>query len=399
MATGFTKGKLERNVDGLLKGFVENGSVAGVCAAVIRGGEVVYKNCFGFRDAEKGLPADQKTIFRIYSCSKVFTSVALMTLYERGLFKLYDEVGDYIPSFKNKMVAETDQQGRTRLVPARRGVRIRDLFTMTSGIQYGSEGGPAQLEMLRLNLRAAGDAKAGNPWNTERMIDEVGKLPLAFHPGDHWMYGFSIDVLGRLVEIFSGKTLAEYIKETILVPLGMEDTAFYVPEAKRDRFAVMYVEDENGKLNPDHSDFYDDHYFTPPAFESGGGGMVSTLDDLAKFTAMLANNGSFEGRRIIGRKTVELMRRNHLNEQQLADDSWEQQRGYGYGLGVRVMIDIAEADINGSEGEWGWDGFPGNWLCMDPSEDLAMVYLVNRVKGMHYKFIPKFMAAVYGALE
>ena len=228
--------------------------------------------------------------------------------------------------------------------------------------------------------------------STVEYCNLVGQLPLAFEPGEKWMYGFSIDILGGVVEVLSGKRLGDYVRENILDPLGMEDTGFYVPASKQGRIATLYRIHDG--LKREDRDFP----AAPPIFESGGGGMFSTVKDYSRFAQALLRGGTLDGVRILGRKTIDLISRDHLTPQQQATHSWDTQRGYGYGLGVRVMNNPEVADINGSAGEWGWDGAFGNWFCVDPKEDLTCVYLTTNLPGDHYRFIPKLMASMYASL-
>ena len=229
--------------------------------------------------------------------------------------------------------------------------------------------------------------------STVEYCNLVGQLPLAFEPGEKWMYGFSIDILGGVVEVLSGKRLGDYVRENILDPLGMEDTGFYVPARKQERIATLYRIHDG--LKPEKRDFP----AAPPVFESGGGGMFSTVRDYSRFAQTLLRGGTLDGVRILGRKTVDLISTDHLTPEQRKGDNWDTQRGYGYGLGVRVMTNPELAGVNGSVGEWGWDGAFGNWFCVDPEEDLTCVYLTNSIPGDHYRFIPKLMAAMYASLD
>ena len=221
----------------------------------------------------------------------------------------------------------------------------------------------------------------------------VGQLPLAFEPGERWMYGFSIDILGAVLEALTGKTLGEYLKENIFDPLGMKDTGFYVPQEKFDRIATLYHINEG--LKPEERWFCTEK----PSFESGGGGLYSSLHDYSRFAQMLLHGGTLDGVRILGRKTVDLISTDHLTPEQRKGDSWDTQRGYGYGLGVRVLTNPELAGINGSVGEWGWDGAFGNWFCVDPKENLTCVYFTTNLPGDHYRFIPKLMASMYASLD
>ena len=370
--------------------FVTEGQIAGCSAKIIRGGETLFQGSFGYADIEKQKPMDDSTIFPIASMSKVITVAGIMRLYEQGLFKLWDPVNEYLPGFKHPTIALEKPDGGYEIVPAKGEVTLRQLFTMTSGVPYA--GNDTAAARIQKEKGEAYMAEHGTVPPTVEYCNLVGGLPLAFEPGEKWMYGFSIDVLGAVIEVLSGKTLGEYLKETIFDPLGMKDTGFFVPPEKQSRAATLYHIREG--MMPDGRTYPSEK----PIFESGGGGLFSTVEDYSRFAQMLLRGGTLDGERILGRKTIELISRDHLTPQQQATHSWDTQRGYGYGLGVRVMTNPEIADINGSVGEWGWDGAFGNWFCVDPKENLTCVYLTTNLPGDHYRFIPKLMASMYASL-
>ena len=375
-----------------LSRFVSSGQIAGCAVRIMRNDEVCLEEAYGCADIERKVPMSaENTIFAIASMSKVITVAGIMRLYEQGLFKMWDPVSEYLPGFKHPKVAKEKPDGSYEIVDAAGEVTMRQLFTMTSGVPYPWEdtaAGRIRIEKEKEYLKD----HAGVPGNIE-YSNLVGQLPLAFEPGERWMYGFSIDVLGAVTEVLSGKRLGEYLKENIFDPLGMKDTGFFVPAEKQDRLATLYQIHEG--LKPEERDFPD----RQPQFESGGGGMFSTVRDYSRFAQMLLHGGTLDGVRILGRKTVDLISTDHLTPEQRRGDSWETQRGYGYGLGVRVMTNPEFAGINGSVGEWGWDGAFGNWFCVDPKENLTCVYLTTNLPGDHYRFIPKLMASMYASID
>ena len=378
-------------VQNTLSRFVDDGLIAGCSAKIIREDQTCFEGCFGYADIEKKVKISDNTIFPIASMSKVVTVTGIMRLYEQGLFKLWDPVSEFLPGFKRPTVAREKADGTVEIVPAKGEVTMRQLFTMTSGVPYpGNDTAAARIRMEKeKEYQAQGKAMPG----TVEYCDLVGGLPLAFEPGERWMYGFSIDVLGAVIEVLSGKTLGEYLKQTIFDPLGMVDTGFYVPGDKQDRVATLYHIHDG--MKPDSRRYPSQK----PIFESGGGGLFSTVRDYSRFAQMLLHGGTMDGERILGRKTIDLIATDHLTPQQQATHSWDTQRGYGYGLGVRVMTNPEVADINGSVGEWGWDGAFGNWFCVDPREKLTCVYLTTNLPGDHYRFIPKLMASMYASLD
>ena len=375
-----------------LSRFVDSGEIAGCAIRIMRNDKVFFEGNFGYADIENKVKmSSENTIFRIASRSKVITVAGIMQLYEQGLFKMWDPVSRFLPGFRNPKVALEKPDGSCEIVDAKGEITMRQLFTMTSGVPYpwgDTAAGRIRIEKEK-EYEASGKPVPGNV----AYANLVGELPLAFEPGERWMYGFSIDVLGAVVEVLSGKTLGEYLKEHIFDPLGMKDTGFYVPAGKLDRVATLYQINEGMKA--EKRDFTTEK----PAFESGGGGLYSTVPDYSRFAQMLLHGGTLDDVRILGRKTVDLMSTDHLTPEQRKGDGWDTQRGYGYGLGVRVMTNPELAGINGSVGEWGWDGAFGNWFCVDPKENLTCVYLTTNLPGDHYRFIPKLMASMYASLD
>ena len=375
-----------------LSRFVSSGQIAGCAVKIVRNDETLFEGSFGYADIEKKVKmSSENTIFAIASMSKVITVAGILQLYEQGLFKMWDPVSEYLPGFKKPKVALEKPDGSYEIVDAKGEVTMRQLFTMTSGVPYAW--GDSAAGRIRIEEEKKYQ-ESGKPFpGAVEYANLVGQLPLAFEPGERWMYGFSIDVLGAVIEVLSGKTLGEYLKENIFDPLGMKDTGFYVPAEKHERVATLYQIHEG--MKPAERELGD----RKPDFESGGGGLFSSVPDYSRFAQMLLHGGALNGVRILGRKTVELMSTDHLTPEQRKGDSWDTQRGYGYGLGVRVMTNPELAGINGSVGEWGWDGAFGNWFCVDPKENLTCVYLTTNLPGDHYRFVPKLMASMYASLD
>ena len=381
-----------KNTDAYLQRIVDEGKAAGAAGMIIRRGVEAYCSSFGMRDMGKKAPLKNDDIYRIYSMSKTFTIVAAMSLYEKGLFRLHQPIADFLPVFKDVKVAEHDQRGIVRLVPAKRPITFEHLFTMTSGLPYPGEDSYSSRIMADLN------AKAGEALNLEQTVDVAAKVPLCFHPGDQWLYGFSHDVLGRLIEVISGKSLGAYLSETIIEPLGLKDTAFFVPAEKQDRVVKPYRFGPEG-LKEATDLRWDPASSKAPAFESGGGGLCSTMADCARYARMLLNNGSLDGVRILSRKTIDLIRSNHCDVAMLEPSFFPHMKGYGYGLGVRTMLNPAAAGLNGSVGEWAWDGMMGTYYCVDPAEDLCALFFIQLLSGINSDLQRGFVQAVYSAID
>ncbi len=392
-----------KRLDGAISShLVENSEdpdcIVGASVCVIHKGEEVYRKEYGQADKEKDIPMKPDSIFRCYSMTKPITSVAVMTLVEKGMLQLTDAVSQYLPGFKAQKVLT--EKG---MVPVREEVTIQHLLDMTAGLTYPDASFPAgqyMQDMIDEYYRKI--FEEDTPTSTYDLANLIGQQPLRFQPGDGWCYSFCADVLGAVVEVVTGKTYGEYLKEAIFEPLGMSDTDFYVPEEKQDRFCQNYqFMPETQSLEPctwQHLGLSYMH-LKKPAFESGGAGLVSTVDDYEKFVKMMLGKGTYQGVRILGRKTVECMTRNHLNEKQLPWFDWEQLKGYGYGNLMRVMLDVGEACQLGSEGEFGWDGWLGSYVCMDPKEDLGIIYVIQKCGGNGHRDVQVIRNIVYSALD
>ncbi|MBO7748769.1 beta-lactamase family protein [Paenibacillus sp. MWE-103] len=370
----------------LLKSFMENGGPAGCACTVVRRGEVLYRESFGYADKEQAISIRPDTIYRIYSMTKVVTCAAALMLYEKGLYLLNDPLDEYLPEFKNPQVYRQDGSA----TPAAAPIRVKDLFTMSSGLTYGGDGTETERQTRKifeqgvaaLEPRAISKALAG--------------IPLAFDPGTRWQYGTSHDVLAALVEVLSGQRFGDYLRKEIFEPLGMTDTSFRIEDEKRHRLCVMYDRSEDGTLTPNTR--MDAAYQPGSRHESGGGGLLSTIGDYGRFAQALARGGELDGVRLLSPQTLQLMATNHLNPRQLQDFDWSQMSGYGYGLGVRVMINRAAGGSNGPIGEYGWAGLAGSWVLIDPAEELSVVYMQQMLPSLEPYIVNRLRAVVYGAL-
>lgn len=378
-----------------LNRYVDEGKLPGYLVMVARHGKPAFLHTYGSCDVERGKAVAEDTIFRIYSMTKPITSVALLQLYERGLFQLDNPVSRFIPSFKDLMVFAGGDADSFYITDPDREMSIRDLFTHTAGLTYGNRG---EHPLNELYLRSGVDKGS-----LQEMIDRLSELPLQFQPGTQWNYSVATDVLGYLVEVISGQTLDDYFAEHILQPLGMLDTAFTVPESKINRFAANYQYHEGGfRLLDDPAT---SAYLQPPIRRSGGGGLVSTCADYLRFAQMLLNKGTLEGVRILGRKTVELMTSNHLpNNGDLGsmgmpvynETTYE---GIGFGLGVSVMLDPAKAQILGSPGEYAWGGAASTAFWVDPVEEQIVIFLTQLMPSATYPIRRALRVLTYGAID
>ena len=394
---GLSSSRLAR-IGPVMQGYVDEGKLAGLLALVARRGRVAHLQCFGLADLEAHTPMHPDTIFRIYSMSKPITSVAALMLYEEGRFQLHDPVSRFIPGFKEMQVFAGGTAEAPQLVPMEQEVTIRHLLTHTSGLVYPNpEGSPVERIMARSGQER--QEASGQPTLAE-FVSRLVKMPLVHQPGSAWHYGFSTDVLGRVVEVISGRAFDAFLQERIFGPLGMVDTAFWVPPEKLERFSAMYGPEDDGRLkllDPPAGE-----YAKPRRFHSGGGGLVSTAGDYLRFAQMLLNKGELDGVRLLGRKTVELMTMNHLPAALLpfGFGPEEKLRGQGFGLGVRVCMSVAETGIIGSVGDYGWGGLAGTDCWTDPQEELIGIVMPQFVSSptVWYPYQEQFRVLAYQAI-
>jgi CubicO group peptidase (beta-lactamase class C family) len=325
------------------------------------------------------------SIFRIYSMTKPVVSVAIMMLVEEGRLFLADPLSKYVPAFADPKVA-VERDGRVELVPAERPITIQDLLRHTSGLTYEFVGTAAVQRMyLDKKLPSTDQTNADQ-------VERLASLPLFSQPGKQWDYSRSTDVLGRIIEIVSGETLGEFLRQRIFAPLGMNDTGFRVPTEKQSRIAEPFAKDPDSGEAVRLLDIR-----RPARFESGGGGLVSTLPDYARFLDMLAAGGTCEGQRLLARKTIDLMRSDHLGPN-VRRGSELLQPGHGFGLGFAVRTESGMSVMPGSVGLYFWGGIAGTTFWIDPKEELYAMMLVQ-APGQRDYYRALFRTLVYGALE
>jgi CubicO group peptidase (beta-lactamase class C family) len=381
-SVGMSSERLQR-LSQKLRAKVAGGHIPGAVGLVARRDKVVWMESFGERDPASSDPMPDNAIFRIYSMTKPIVSVAIMMLWEEGAFLLHDPVSKYLPEFAaTKVLAERDGT-RLHETPAR-DMTVQDLLRHTSGLTYEFRGnGPVQ--------KAYNDARIfrSNQSNAEQAAALAG-LPLLHHPGTQWEYSRSTDVLGRLVEVLSGAALGDWLRENILGKLGMEDSGFHVPEAHQGRLAGGFAKDpETG------ADVVLLNVTRPARFESGGGGMVASAMDYARFLQMLLNGGTLNGQRLLSRKTVELMTADHLGGIPAASDTLPE--GYGFGLGFAVRKHAGIVTMPGSVGQYYWGGAAGTTFWVDPAERLFAVLMIQ-APGQREYYRVLFRDMVYAAI-
>ncbi len=390
---GFSTQRLAR-VDSLLDRYVQDGLLSGALGLIYRKGEVAYARAFGQRDTEAGRPMTEDTIFRVYSMTKPITAVAALMLFEDGHFLLDDPVATYLPEFKDVQVFTGDLDN---LETPERPITVKDLFMHTAGLSYGWDRDSPVDKMYR---KQVGDR---NKLPLETVVQKLAALPLLYHPGARWHYSLATDVLGRLVEALSGKPLDDFFRQEIFNPLAMHDTAFQVPAESLERFSACYcplggfslgrdlgrnsrtrnasVDDVNhndkSKIEL-HESPRASRFAEPPIFLSGGGGLVSTVGDYLRFAQMLLHGGALDGARLLGRKTLEVMRANHLPPELVPIVlNGNPNAGYGFGLGVSVLADLPASGAPGSAGIFGWGGAATTQFWIDPEEEMLGIFMTQ----------------------
>ena len=390
---------LIERLDGIIGEEIASGDLAGSAVCIVKDDREVLRRAYGVLDIDTGAPMTDEPIFRMYSMSKPITSAAAMILLERGVISLDDPVSRYLEGFRNQQVWQDGQ-----LVPAERDVTVNDLLNMTSGLTYPDMATEPGRRMNELFEQAIARAKAGSGYSTVELCNLIGQQPLVFQPGTRWQYGTSADVLGAVVEVASGMAFGDFLRKELFEPLGMADTDFYVPAEKRDRFATMYQwHADEPRLRPylgSHLVILD--FTQPPAFQSGGAGLASTLSDYSRFARMLLNGGELDGKRILKPETVAFMHSDRLTAQQKPFYNWDQLRGFTYGNLMRLLDDAGNIDPQlcgaGRVGEYGWDGWAGTYYMADPANRMIVLYYISRIDRDSHPMRAQIKRAIYDEL-
>jgi CubicO group peptidase (beta-lactamase class C family) len=401
---------------------VASNRLAGLSAMIHRRGENAYFNCVGQMDAEAGKPVTEDTIFRIYSMTKPITAAAAMICYEEGHFQLDDPIAKFLPEFSEMQVWD-GTPGKLNTVPAKGYITVRHLMTHTAGLTYEfMEATPVEEYYREQKISFNPGRQTEGGANLAAMTNRLAAAPLVRQPGSGWAYSVSIDVLGRLVEVWSGHPLDHFFKERIFQPLGMTDTAFWVTPEKTNNFAACYTPSSGGvglrslssqetvirkgegiglKLSDAPSD---SHYLKNPETLSGGGGLTGTIGDYGRFCQMLLQKGELDGTRILGRKTIEFMALNHLPDNKdmaaMGQPVWSESsaEGIGYGLGMAVVIDAAATQLLRSTDEYFWGGAASTAFWIDPAEDMFVVFMTQLIPSSFYPIRNELRVATYQTL-
>lgn len=387
-------------IDKVINNEIALGHISGANIMVTKDGQKLYQGSYGLADIENNIPMKEDTIFRMFSMSKMITSVCAMILMERGEIDLFDPVSKYLPGFKDQKVWTGKGE---EVESANRPLILKDLLNMTSGLTYPEENNYPTACSTALFNEIDNMHANGKYINTIEFANRIGELPLEFQPGKRWRYGTSADVMGAIIEVASGKRFGQFVEDEITRPLHMHDTGFFVPEEKIGRLAQKYrfyadgedtqpmsvvdsvsgkvkIKDVTGRLVIEKGPHLamEDDITRAPLFESGGAGIVSTIEDFRHFGQMLLNGGiSEDGTRILGKETVRFMRTNQLTPGQLQTTEWDSLQGYGYGNFNRVLLDPAACQTNAPVGEFGWDGWLGTYMTLDPSNNFMFQYFIQ----------------------
>ena len=387
---GMSSERLGR-LDTVLNSYVEKDQIAGQVLLVLRNGRIVHSLANGKRDIGTGEPMTEDTIFRIASQTKAIVSTGIMILHERGQLDISHPLSRYIPEWENVQVAVPDENGSYDLEPAERPITLRHLLTHTGGMSYGT--GPASKEWEDANFQ--GWYFANKTETIGESIARMASLPLDAHPGTAWIYGYNTDILGAVIEKASGMDLNNFLQQEIFEPLDMSDSHFYLPESKRDRLAVVYQPKQGGGIEAipaiDGMRSQGMYIDGPRISHSGGAGLLSTAKDYARFLQMTLNGGELDDKRILSRKTIELMTTNHLGELPFRS-------GQGFGLGFSIVTDLGERGTLGSVGEYGWGGAYHSTYWVDPLENLVVVYLTQIIPATGLDDYAKLRSGIYQAI-
>ncbi len=393
---GLSPERLGRITEHLTKNYVAPGKIAGCQALVARHGHVAYFQSLGNMDRERARPMGDDTIFRIYSMSKPITSVALMTLYERGHFQLNDPVHKVIPEWRDHRVWVSGEGASMETREPAQPMTFRQVLSHTGGLTYGATNHPVDRAYREAGIRQ-------QPGETLRsFVEKLARVPLRYDPGDRWMYSFSTDVCAYLVEAISGTPFDRYLQETIFDPLGMSDTSFTVAPENAHRLAASYQRqpDKTTALidDPERSP-----YLKKPTFFSGGAGLASTTADYLRFCEMLRRGGELDGARILGRRTIELMAKNHLSGNRTLTDmaigafSETAYEGIGFGLGFATTLDEVASGTLG-QGDFYWGGAASTIFWVDPKEDLIVIFMTQLMPSATFNFRGQLKSIVYSSI-
>lgn len=391
-AVGLSSSRLER-IPRAIQRYVDDQRIPGAVTLLARRGEIVHHKAVGYRYVEANEPLATDSVFRIASMAKPITCAAALILWEEGRFHLSDPIGDYLPEFKNMDVAVPPDNDESigspyKRVSAEQPITVHHLMTHTAGLPNPYRGLTRHEYLKTAQFHEDEETVAD-------FVQRLADLPLNFEPGERWEYSRANDVVGRLIEVISGQTLGTFLKERLLEPLEMEDTHYYLPEEKLDRFTAQYEPDAENRISladaPDANSYF---VAEPHTYEPGSGGLLSTSSDYFRFQQAILNGGSLDGVRLLGPRTVRMMTANHVGDRSV----WLRGPGYGYGLGYGVKTDLGASATPSGEGSFGWGGRFCTYSWVDPGEDLIGIVLTQLRPNDHVKLSEEFETLAYAAI-
>ena len=385
-----------KDLDQLLQGFIDNG-LPGCGMEVAKKGEVIYRGYFGYSDIEKKTKITENSVFRMASMSKIPLYTVLMMLYEQGRFLMTDPISDYLPEWKEmkKWVRESD--GTIHIVPTKRPILIKDVMTMKCGLPYCNFKVDAHDPTMKSMVRCMEPLWEKGHYTLREHVQAMSGAILSCDPGTQWIYGFSSELAAALVEVICKASIDDVFQELLFDPLEMKNTRSHYFGDIEERMVTQYHKNENGIWEA--SDFLDDKHKNGPEHEAGWGRLFSTVHDHTNLMQMLSNGGEFQGKQIMGRKTIDLMRTNNFYDQQPPYFTDTYNQGYGYGYGVRTLVDKSVANHNGSLGAFGWTGGFGTWAEADPEEGVSIVYMHNIIPNEEVYYHTRVRNAAYGLID
>lgn len=363
---------MDKQITEIIEKSISEGQNIGSSCMILKEGRELYFKAFGYADKEAEKPLKRDSIFRLFSLTKPVTSAAVMLLIDQNILSPESKLSDFFPEFSETQCL--DNEGN--VVPCKTDVTISHLLTMTSGLPYANWGNPSYNAAAKLFDEIIERQNAHTDITTEEFCRKAAEIPLLFEPSTKWEYGISADILGGVIEKASGMKLSQFLEKNFFEPMKMNDTGFFVPKEKLDRFTALYSW-KNDKLERN----YDNHlgltdYTAPPAFESGGAGLVSTIGDYSKFASMLANSGVYEGKRYLSEEAFRYMTAPKLSPAQHSY-LWDKLSGYSYGALMRIMVNKEASSVKTCNGEFGWDGWTGTYFCADAKNKIAVLYFTQ----------------------
>ena len=386
-----------QDLDQMLQRFVDNG-LPGCGLKITQKGSVVYEGYFGYADHEAKKAVNDRSVFRLASMSKIPLYTTMMMLYEHGKFLMSDPISNFLPEWEHMNKFVFDPNGYSRRVPTEKPITFRDVCSMKCGLPYCNSAQETQNMTVRTMQECMKPLWEKGHFTLREQVAAMSKAVLAAEPGEHWIYGFSSELAAALIEVICGKPIDDVFREMLFDPLDMKDTRSRFFGDIQQRMVKLYTKTDDGKLKLIDSPF-DEKHLPGPEHEQGWGRLFSTVEDYSHLMQMLANGGVYNGQRLMGRKTIDMMRQNGLTPAQMKDIQDDYNAGYGYGYGVRTLVDKAAGNHNGSLGSFGWTGGFGTWCEADPEDEVGIVYMHNMMPDEEQYYHLRVRTASYGCID